>query len=285
MAQLVNLKQRIKAAETIKKITHAMQLVSMSNNLKLRGKKSFLDNYNREIRKLWALVSSQTNNKQLSFETASEPISEPKKPKNLVIILSSEKGLCGNFNNSLFGYYNSQKSGDGNSDIIVVGKEGIKHLGQEKIPTILNFPQFSSTNFNDIAKELSKFINDNISNYGKIIVYSNWAKSFFIQKQKKTVVYPIPEQTDNTQNTKNIGEYIWPQSATSLTSSLKKTIIRISITELLFDSLLAEQAARFISMDSSTRNASDLINIMKLEYNKLRQAEITKELTELTGSN
>ena len=125
MAQLVNLKQRIKAAETIKKITHAMRLVSMSNNLKLRGKKNFLDNYNKEIRKLWILINNKINPEKSNFES--------KKSKNLVIILSSEKGLCGNFNNSLFAYYNNHKSEDANSDVIVIGKEGITHLKQLEI--------------------------------------------------------------------------------------------------------------------------------------------------------
>lgn len=280
MAHLVNLSQRIKAAQTIKKITHAMRLISMSNNLKLRSKKNDLATYSKEIKKLLQIVKSQVR---------SDIITQPKSNKELAIIISSEKGLCGNFNNALFNYF--EKTQKNNCDLIIVGKEGLTFSKELNLHPIKIFPHFNSLNFKKIAIQLAEFINNNQDLYKSVIVYSNWPKSFFVQKQKHTVLVPFNNilNSNNLDNSSNIdidySEYMWPQNPDALLKILKSALIFLNITEICYDSLLAEQAARFISMDNATRNATNLINSMKLEYNKLRQAAITRELTELSGGS
>ena len=78
-------------------------------------------------------------------------------------------------------------------------------------------------------------------------------------------------------------DYIWEQNPEELLTMITQQCVQATVHTLLFHSLLSEQAARFLSMDSSTRSAEGLLEQNKLQYNKLRQAKITKELTELTG--
>ena len=114
-----------------------------------------------------------------------------------------------------------------------------------------------------------------------VTLYSNAPKTFFIQSPEKTVIYPLTYAA----TTNNYSyEYVYEQSPVELILVLEELYLRAMLQKLFFDSLLAEQSSRFISMDIATRNAENLLDVMKLDYNKLRQMMITRELADLTGS-
>lgn len=119
--------------------------------------------------------------------------------------------------------------------------------------------------------------------YASIIVISNGLKSFFLQKPQKTILLPIAHTTDVTTH-EELGDFVWEQDISSLYDAALKQYIEVNLHFQLFQSLLAEHAARFISMDNATRNAKNLLEKARLDYNKLRQAKITKELTELAST-
>jgi F-type H+-transporting ATPase subunit gamma len=106
-------------------------------------------------------------------------------------------------------------------------------------------------------------------------------QNFFIQRPHIATLVPF---TQEKQLTTSSHDYLWEQEPQHILDTLVQQYIETQLQSLLFQSLLAEHAARFISMDSSTRNAENLLEVNKLQYNKLRQAKITKELTELIGS-
>ena len=116
--------------------------------------------------------------------------------------------------------------------------------------------------------------------YARVTVYSNYQKSFFNQKPRKNIIFPLSECIA-TETEEPPVEYLFEQSPEELNATIRHLMLTVTLQEILFDSLLAEHAARFLSMDSSTRNADSLLVTMKLEYNKTRQAAITRELTEL----
>jgi len=137
--------------------------------------------------------------------------------------------------------------------------------------------------------EVSNSIVDSIINakkpYSSVKILSNELKTFFIQIPRLTELIPIEDSTDQDEEQKpdkstNDG-YIWYQEVEDLLDKIAPQYIASNINTLLVESLLAEQAARFLSMDTATRNAKNLLEETTLQYNKLRQAKITKELTEL----
>lgn len=134
------------------------------------------------------------------------------------------------------------------------------------------------TNITDI---LTSFVTSNAQNYKEIIIISNEPKTFFTQKPTKTLLLPMQPIKNNQTS---LDAYIWPEDQDTILKMLTKLYLTVSIEAILFSSLVSEQAARFHSMDSATRNAEDLLEIMRRDYNKLRQAKITKELLELTSS-
>lgn len=275
MSQLTQMRQRIRAIESIKKITHAMRLISMSSRSRLKQKKDHLENYKNAFNNLAGLVGNNIYSGDL--------IQRNRDSKNtLVILVSSQKGLCGNFNSQLFRFAEPDVKNYKTGTFISVGKYSVDYLNSLGITPIASYNNYSTQTYVNIAHAIAQIIISNKLDYSSIIVYSNYPKSFFIQKPQKTDLFDINGAQQPT--SKQPHEFIFEQSPQDLKSLMEQFVLVINITQILFNSLLAEQCARFLSMDAATRNAEKILNQMKLEYNKTRQAAITKELTELSAT-
>ena len=117
-----------------------------------------------------------------------------------------------------------------------------------------------------------------------VTLYYNFPKTFFAQLPMFFQLIPFKEHITSDQKSTLNEPYHWEQDPNDVLGTLAHRFMQSIIQEILFQSLIAEQAARFIAMDSSTRNASNLLDEMQLDYNKLRQAKITRELTDLVAS-
>ena len=282
MAQLSSMRQRIRAIETIRKITHAMQLISMSTHSRLRQKKEQLEAYKNAFKRITGLIKQSIN----KIETITQPTTTGS--EKLCILVGSQKGLSGTFNISIFKFFEIETAVlEGNFALITIGKHATDYARLKKIKPIRHYDAFSPLNFVTIAQDITQYILHTRQQYQTVTVYSNYPRTFFIQKPQEIQLLPFQEQplTSQTQNMPQPPEdYLWEDSPEQLYATVQELAIAITLQNLLFESLLAEQAARFLSMDAATRNAENLLNAMKLEYNKLRQAAITRELTELASS-
>lgn len=281
MAQLIQMRQRIKAIETIKKITHAMRLIAMSTHLRLRSKKTALDSYMDEITSLFALLSS--SNKKWHNPLLQKPSITHE--KTLFILVGSQKGLCGNFNTEICTFFlqELEKNTVGDYDIIVIGKKIAEYL-QQKSHVVKEFHEFTTNTLPGITQNIIAHLKASTIPYTSVIVFSSYSKTFFTQKPHQTTIIPLAEQHPVENADDSLSEYVWEQSPEEIMNFLVEHVLYSNLYYLLFQSLVAEQASRFIAMDNSTRNASTLLEEMRLNYNKLRQSKITRELTDLAGS-
>ena len=284
MAQLIQMRQRIKAIETIKKITHAMRLISMSMHSRLRAKAPIFADYQNEVTKIFQKVKLAAPEWKNSIMFPTEaPENNP-----LVILVASQKGLCGNFNSALFRKFQELYPEETikNISFIAVGKHAVDFINKQPTDRIVKtFGEFSSARLSLISGRLVDFIAQAETPYSSVIIVANGLKSFFVQKPVETTVLPLSMELDQKAAEELPKEpYSWEQSASSILDDLALQYLTSKVHHLLFQSLLAEQAARFISMDNSTRNAKTLLEETQLHYNKLRQAQITRELTELSAS-
>ncbi len=283
MSKLVTMRQRIKAIQTIKKITHAMRLISMSTHSQLKHKEAPLSRYHNVIEQLFYKVKQ-------SFPSWHNPVVMPHKSdrhKDLIILIGSQKGLCGTFNSLLFKSFDSMLStyNKKHVQIIAIGKRAAEYAtASGNAPIIATFDKFTAGTYQRILKKITKIIMDASPTFHSVTVVSNVLKTFFIQKPKATSIIPLTNKNHSSRAQELPEDYVWEQPAPELLDTMAYLFIQASIEYLLFQSLLAEQAARFLSMDSATRNAEGLLEKAELTYNKLRQAKITKELTELAGS-
>ena len=144
-----------------------------------------------------------------------------------------------------------------------------------------SYTGISSEKINFYAQALATRIQQYNTHYNlEIIIYSVHAKSFFVRAPQRTKLSLTPPAQSAEQP---VLPYVI-ENPELLRATLAELSLVSNLEHILLESLLAEQAARFISMDGATRNAQKLIDEMKLDYHKLRQTQITKELTELASS-
>lgn len=283
MSLLIQLRYRIRAIETIKKITHAMRLISMSARSRLKSKEDPLREYIRVSQQLITDVQKHAP------EWCNPLIGAPDAPVNpLIILIGSQRGLCGNFNTILFHFFeneviNRPHRAGGKIQIIPIGKKAINYIDTHPLYTIIEtFPELHAKTIGTIASQVLEILKNHNPKFSEVAVFSNALKTFFVQKPQETQL--IPFKKEYTSQAKPSPEYYWEQSPHQLLDQLAYQTAQATLHYLMFQSLLAEHAARFISMDNATRNAQSLMEETQLQYNKLRQAKITKELSELASS-
>jgi F-type H+-transporting ATPase subunit gamma len=285
MAQLSILKQKLNSIKTTKKITHAIRLISMSFYSRLEKQQTELNQYKTTIQTLLAQLIKQYpiwNNKKFFPQDVLD-----KNP--LIIIVSSAKGLCGSFNTNLFRYFEQTFLLEKNQkpDFIIIGQKAInftKTLSQtKKLPNSIIYAEkeLKTSNFNSIAKKISDTIITCEKTYSSVSFYHNFMKNFFAQKPQKTTLIPF-EKKETINTPPKITDLIWEQDKTKTLDFLATLVIKSSTLDILFQSLISEHAARFLAMDSSTTNAEKFIERLTLQYNKSRQALITREVAELS---
>jgi F-type H+-transporting ATPase subunit gamma len=273
MTQLIHIRQRIKAIETTKKITHAMRLISMSTHAQLKHRAHFVARYTHAMRSSYRQI----------WHIAKEKIQPPqallKQKKHLIFIVGSQKGLCGNFNVYLL--YSLKEFHHEAADLIVIGKKILEYAQHQEHTILRSYSDLSLRTLFQYAQELTTITLEYLDQYEYVSILSNIPKTFFLQKPQLQTLMPLPP-LDNEVPSRI--EYYWQQDQEEVYSMMLRAYLQASFYQALFESLLAEQAARFISMDAATRNAKKLLEATKLQYNKFRQSIITKELTELSGN-
>ena len=280
MSHVIELRKRIKAIETIRKITHAMRLISMSAHTRLKARQEPLNAYIDATRSLLERIKPTVTDWH-------HPLVAPaslESTQTLIILIGSQKGLCGNFNSALFYYleHDVLPSLETEPVFIAIGRKSVDYITTKKFPTLALYPELSTATLTPLSEQLLALLLGSAGEFRSVMVVSNKIKSFFIQKPQRVVIVPDILQTSSAAPIAREG-YLWHQPAHEVLHALIDQFIQAQLHYLLFQSLLAEQAARFLSMDNSTRSARNLLDTARLQYNKLRQARITKELTELTG--
>lgn len=281
MSQLIQMRRRIKAIETIKKITSAMRLISRSFHMRMNKEQDMLQEYRDTLCTIFTQLRSTAPEWQPEKFFPSEKLIH----KELLIIIGGQKGLCGNFNANLFYWIDAhqQELRNPEKQIIVLGKRIQEHLVKRTLAIKKSYQEIKPKNLDVRTEELLEDIFNEGERYTKVSILSNHPKTFFIHEQRYQHLIPFIGCADNAKAHPS-DDYHWYHDANKILDTLAEDFIKISLRAALFESLLAEQSARFLSMDNATRNANKFLDNMQLQYNKARQAKITKELTELAGA-
>ena len=282
MSKLIQMRNRIQTIETIRKVTDVMRIVSMSAHSRLKTKQEPLHEYITTLKTLLAKVQLATPS--WTHERLM-PTTENTNP--LIVIIGSQKGLCGGFNTQLSKFLNEylKQNPSTRYRFTAIGKKPIDYLIENHPDKLIcSFPILTTRNFLAIAQELTDLIMLATPAYTSVTVISNVFKNFFTQKITVTHLIPFKPALISPTTIPPTEGYIWDETPNDILNTLAVQYIEAQLQHLIFQSLLSEHAARFISMDSSTRNANNLLTATKLEYNKVRQTKITTEITELTGN-
>jgi F-type H+-transporting ATPase subunit gamma len=288
MATLRDIKRRIVGVKNTQQITKAMKMVAAA---RLRRAQENILNarpYSRKISEvLQHLLSIERNfNNPLFIEREIKKVA--------VVIVTSDRGLCGSFNmnvirtaeeimkNQLADYYTQN-----NLTLYCVGKKGNDHFSKREYRVVGSHPGiFSNLKF-EFASSLMKEITTKyvLGEIDKVFVIYNEFRS--IIQQKTIVEQLLPFKPFDSSAGDTIGtDYIYEPNKTRIIETLLPKHLNAQMWRFLLESYAAELGARMTAMDMATENAKELIRTLQLTYNKERQASITKEILEIvSGAN
>ena len=279
MSGLKEIRNRISSVSSTMQITNAMKMVSAAKLKKAQDSITATLPYSNKLSELVKNISASIDS------VDSNPLfvaREVKKP--LIIVITSNKGLCGGFNSNVIKevYNIGAEYGSNKPDLLTIGKKGDDIL-KKKFNVISShndlFDEFSYLNVKSIASKIMELYTD--EKYDEVILVYNHFKNAATQIITKEQFLPISENTDN--NVSTSGDYIFEPNRERILEELIPKTLSIQLFKSISDSIAGEHGARMTAMHKATDNASELRDQLKLTYNKARQTAITNEILEIVG--
>jgi F-type H+-transporting ATPase subunit gamma len=283
MAGLKAIKRRISGAKNTRKITRAMKMISAARLRRAQQRITELRPYAQKTVELLTSVASRVNP-----EDDVNPLLR-RRPENkvLLVVITSDRGLAGAFNASInkraYAMWKQLESEGKQVSFAIVGRKGgdfFRRRGAkiEKVFTGL-FDNLTSTKAGEIGRYIvGRYIEGDLD--AAYLIYNEF-KSAIAQIVQAQRVLPVdlPEAKEEAGGT----DYIYEPSQKALLERLLPMYMEVTSFRALLDSLASEHGARMTAMDNAMNNASDVIASLTLQYNRARQAAITKELMEIIG--
>ena len=273
---VTKIKTRIKSVTGAYKVTSAMKLVSTVKLKQWRNKMLANKDYNQELAEVVELLL-------LSQKKVNSIFMEPNEgaAKKLYIVISSTLGLCGSYNNNIFKVSDAEIKE--NDEAIILGGKGATHYQNGEFKIIEGYEEFSSLIDKELVDKIANFIIDEYSKktYSEIhIIYSEY-KNSLIFLAKDYQLLPFKYEVEESNDFPPIME----PNAKVLVEELIPFYIKTNIYSKFLESAVCEQGARSNAMENATNNAKDLLDALKIEFNKARQGAITQEIIEIVSAS
>ena len=279
MSGLKEIRNRISSVSSTMQITNAMKMVSAAKLKKAQDSITATLPYSNKLSELVKNISASIDSVDSNPLFVSREVR-----KTLIIVITSNKGLCGGFNSNVIKevYNISSEYGSNKPDLLTIGNKGDDIL--KKTFNVLSshndmVEQFSYLNVKSIASKIMQLYTD--EKYDEVILVYNHFKNAATQIITKEQFLPISENTDN--NVSTSGDYIFEPNREMILEELIPKTLSIQLFKSISDSIAGEHGARMTAMHKATDNASELRDQLKLTYNKARQTAITNEILEIVG--
>ena len=291
MANLRDIRRRIKSVKNTAQITRAMQLVAAAKMKKAQDQalagRDYADLLNQVL----------VNLKENTGEEAHPLLQQREGGKELVLVISTDKGLCGGLNTNLGRKIRAEVSKD--AEFVTVGRKLRNQLGKAGREMVADFEVKDPVPFAE-ARPIAKFLTKAFLEGGYSKVSVAFANYINVMRQEPEIVQLLPISTaglGEKQAYEGMGEatvqetnratalakdYLFEPSGPEVLDTLLPLYINFQVCQMLVESRASEHSARMVAMKGATDNAKKFIKELTLEYNKLRQAAITAELLEIT---
>ena len=290
MANLKEVRTRITSVNNTMQITSAMKLVAAS---KLKRAQDNIVQMRPYANKLYEILENISQSQDGSDDDSNLMI-DKEPTKVLLILISSNRGLCGSFNTTVIRQatklidekYQAQFKA-GNLSLMTVGKKVFEHFERRNFNIVANHSSlWDDLNFaavNTISEKLIEEFEE--GKYDRIeIIYNQFknAASQIIQSEQFLPIVKDDDLEESQENNMNI-DYIFEPNTAEILEQLRPKILKVQFYKAILDSNASEHGARMTAMHQATENAGEMLDALKLEYNKARQASITKELLEIVA--
>ena len=284
MASLDDLKKRIASVKSTQKITKAMKMVAAAKLRKAqesaeRGR-PYSEKMNNVILNLSNGISDKENAPKLLSGTGKDKV-------HLCVVMTSDRGLCGGFNSNIIKkaklFFNKLAEEGKELKIITVGSKGndqLKRVYGKQIIEKISFKNSKNVNYFD-AEKVSKIIIEKFEKeeFDVCTIFYNQFKNVITQIPQAQQLIPL--KTDNEEVAKSDDSYEFEPDEDEILSNLLPKNISTQIFKAMLENSASEQGSRMSAMDNATRNAGEMVDKLTIEYNRSRQAAITKELIEI----
>ncbi len=285
MPNLKNLRIRIKSVQSTKKITSAMKMISVA---KLRKAQKNTLQFRKYQTNLQEMINGIITEPSAITESNLLLRGHKKDKHHLIIVCTSARGLCGNFNTVIIKQTINQIDKLLRSNrlvkILILGKKG-KSLFTEKYQQLIINKHFDTQEISlQSVQEITEYVLRKFDHkvYDSCTLIYNYFISALKQKIVSQQIIPYQNKELNSKPSSNNNKvYLHEPNPSVLLDDLLKNYIHASVYGALTESYASEQGARMSAMDGATRNANDLINKLSINYNRIRQSCITSELTEI----
>lgn len=284
MQDLRAIKKRITTINNTLKITNAMRLIAASKLRKLQDRSKTMRIYMDTMKDLALLVSTKSGD----INAESFALRKQNK-KNLIIVITPMRGFCGGLSeeiiNQLIKIRDIMEAKSVKVAFAVSGSEGVKNFKRFSIDVKNLNLQEGDILKKDYAKDIKKIHNLFLNNeYDRIMLAYHRFLSPMQHPVTLDMFLPIWVKDHKLNKKENATDFIFEPSKTKLIKTLITSTLDTHIKQALLESSVSEAAARMISMFEATNNGKKITNKLKQEYNRLRQANITKEVLNIMGS-
>ena len=277
MANLKDIRDRIKSVKSIQKVTKAMKMVAAAKMRRAQENMEKARPYNHRLVEIIQHLLP-------SVERSMLPLLEVREVKRIAyVVVTSDRGLAGSFNSSILrkAHNDIDEFGKQNVDIFCIGKKAKDYFNSRKYNIIASYSDFwNDLNFNQSMKIGSSIINHFLDlSVDEIRVTYNEFVNVATQATVSEKLLPIELNDDELSHT----DFLYEPSKDRIVKSLIPRYLNAQVWKYLLESYASEQAARMVAMENATTNSEDMIKNLTLEFNKARQAAITTEMLEIVS--
>ena len=287
MANLLDIRRRIKSVKNTQQITKAMKMVSAAKLKRAQVRVINARPFANKMAEVLADLASQTP------EDFHHPLLDPRgDEKYLVVLVTADKGLCGAFNANLIKAAQSflKENAGKNIELITVGRKGRDFFrrratvaGEYVGLTGKGRVEFSEAL--DVADDLIKRFTEDETIDKVFLIFAEF-KTVLSQRIVADQLLPISRATateDPDKAPAEVKDYIYEQPPAEIFTRLLPRLVETQIFRALLESIASEQGARMTAMDAASKNAGELISTLTLNMNRVRQAAITREIIEIVS--
>jgi F-type H+-transporting ATPase subunit gamma len=284
MASLDDLKKRIASVKSTQKITKAMKMVAAAKLRRAQESaekgRPYSEKMNNIILNLSSGISDKENAPKLLSGSGNDKV-------HLCVVMTSDRGLCGGFNSNIIkkakSYFAKLVEDGKDLKIITVGSKGndqLKRAYSEKIIANISFKESKHANYFD-AEKVGKMVIEKFEaeEFDVCTIFYNQFKNVITQIPQAQQIIPL--NVENSEEEKSEDSYEFEPDEDEILSNLLPKNISTQIFKAMLENSASEQGSRMSAMDNATRNAGEMVDKLTIEYNRSRQAAITKELIEI----
>ncbi len=275
MANIRLIKRRIRSVKNIAQITRAMQLVAASKMRKAQEKALAGRRYAEKISEMVTNLSSNVDLSQHRLLHTPAP-----NGKALIVLISTNKGLCGGLNTNLFRFFLKEYTKPAVNEYITIGQKGALILERMRLTVVADFS--ASLPFVNVVPPVVELLIQKFQTgaFERVdILYSNFI-SALSQTPKKRVLLPLTIAAVSPAQ-KSLGQYLIEPTPAEVLNLLIPHYIENQIRDAIYQAEASEHSARMVAMKNATDNAVSLTEELTLVYNKARQEKITYEISDL----